>query len=542
MRFLKKMTLEQKCRIIFGLFILLIIAVSMFWPWYHMEQLVSRSDRERAELIAKAVWGNAHAVRLAGSKAASEQLDAYLKQWLLDGKTLARQPLIMTFPPAAEGPQDATVLGSARPLRKFERQAIGRLFENTQENYVYEVVGGELRYLQAIRAGFSDLGHDGNWQADQIIGAVSIRLPLARHQQTIFWYRVILISAAGVTAILSMLVFHTVVRYIIVRPVRHLKEIADRVSEGNLRIRSQISTGDELESLSDAFNNMLDRIEESQKELRRANVNLDAKLDELAQANVALFETNQVKNKFLATMSHELRTPLNSIIGFAEILNNAPAVAQNPKYARYVDNIISSGHLLLNIINELLDIARLEAGKMQIKCTQTSPRDVCEVVHGMIRPMVGEKSIDIEMEVHPETPIMTTDTSKLEQILYNLMSNAIKFTAEGRVMMRAWPMDREHVAFSVSDSGPGISKDQQLRIFNRFSQLDNPETRAHGGAGLGLSIVKDLVNLLGGTVSVESALGQGATFTVILPVDSSAAASDETQPAAARDEPTPTSR
>ncbi|MDP6381294.1 MAG: ATP-binding protein, partial [Phycisphaerae bacterium] len=182
-----------------------------------------------------------------------------------------------------------------------------------------------------------------------------------------------------------------------------------------------------------------------------------------------------------------------------------------------------------NIINELLDIARIEAGKMQVKCTKVSPRDTCEVVLGMVRPLVGEKKLSIEMDVHADTPIMMTDSSKLEQILYNLLSNAVKFTPEGNISLRAWPIDREHVAFSVSDTGPGISKDQQLRIFSRFSQLDNPETRDHGGAGLGLSIVKELAALLGGTVAVESEPDHGATFTVILPLDSSEMAAAENE-------------
>ena len=160
-------------------------------------------------------------------------------------------------------------------------------------------------------------------------------------------------------------------------------------------------------------------------------------------------------------------------------------------------------------------------------------QDIVEVVCNMVRPLMAEAPLKLSYDVDPAVPLMTTDGTKVQQILYNLLSNAIKFTAEGEVRVTVRPVDDQHVAFAVSDTGPGISRDQQLRIFERFTQLDSSYTRRYGGTGLGLSIVKELTNLLGGTVSVESEVGRGSTFTVVLPVDSSAAEGRTPEDAAA---------
>ena len=222
-------------------------------------------------------------------------------------------------------------------------------------------------------------------------------------------------------------------------------------------------------------------------------------------------------------MSHELRTPLNSILGFAQILRDAPALETDPKLRRYTENILSSGRMLLEMINDLLDLAKIEAGKLQVRCEKVSPNDIVEVVCNMVRPMLAETEIKLSYDVDPATPILVTDGAKVQQILYNLISNAIKFTAEGEVRVTVCPVQDERVAFAVIDTGPGIGRDEQLRIFERFTQLDSSYTRRYRGTGLGLSIVKELTALLGGTVSVDSEVGRGSTFTVVLPADSSAA-------------------
>jgi signal transduction histidine kinase len=409
-------------------------------------------------------------------------------------------------------------------LAPFEAASVRLFLERPDESQVFREEGGRLLYSQAFRAvGHCRDCHGSAYPEGALIGAVTLALDVSERNTMLLVNRIVMIVAVVLVVAVSVAVFYAVFRYIVVRPIRHLKDVADRVREGDLRVRSVIDTGNELQDLSDAMNRMLDQMLAAQIELRHATEVRDSKLDELAKANVALFEANQVKNKFLATMSHELRTPLNSILGFAQILSESPALADDAKLGRYVHNIQSSGRMLLEMINDLLDLAKIEAGRVQVRCERISPQDIVEVAVSMVRPMVGEKPLTLAAEMDPATPVMVTDGTKVQQILYNLLSNAVKFTEEGQIRVRVSPKGDRHVAFAVSDTGPGIAREQQLRIFERFVQLDSTYTRRHGGTGLGLSIVKELTDLLGGEVSVESELGKGSTFTVLLPVDSGAA-------------------
>ncbi len=182
------------------------------------------------------------------------------------------------------------------------------------------------------------------------------------------------------TAILAMVASYVIVRYVIVKPVKHLRDVSDAIAAGKLTVRTQIQTGDEFEELAHAFNRMLHNLVAMQQELRAVNHDLDRKVDELAQANLALFEMNRLKSDFLATMSHELRTPLNSIIGFSEVLSGSDQL--NERQRRYAANIQTSGKMLLGMINDILDLAKIESGKMEVRTEDFSIRDVCEALAG----------------------------------------------------------------------------------------------------------------------------------------------------------------
>jgi two-component system, NarL family, sensor histidine kinase BarA len=334
--------------------------------------------------------------------------------------------------------------------------------------------------------------------------------------------RAILISAALVTAILAMVASYAIVRYVIVKPVKHLRDVSDAIAAGKLTVRAQIQTGDEFEELAHAFNRMLHNLVAMQQELRAVNRDLDRKVDELAQANLALFEMNRLKSDFLATMSHELRTPLNSIIGFSEVLSGSDQL--NERQKRYAANIQTSGKMLLGMINDILDLAKIESGKMEVRTEDFSIRDVCEALATLARPIAERKNIDLECRLDEAIPLMRQDPGKLRQVLYNLLSNAIKFTPEGgRVSLKAHAEGR-FVVISVADTGIGIAEEDRETIFEKFRQAAKPGqgdgvlTREHQGTGLGLSIVRELTKLLGGDVQLDSRPGQGSTFTIRIPL------------------------
>src|SRR5262249_45308398 len=298
--------------------------------------------------------------------------------------------------------------------------------------------------------------------------------------------------------------------------VKHLKDVSDAISAGELNVRSEIQTGDEFEDLSHAFNRMLRNLVSMQDQWRKVNADLDRKVDELAQANMALYESNRLKSDFLGTMSHELRTPLNSILGFSDVLLSSDLL--NDKQHRWVQNIQTSGQKLLALINDILDLAKIEAGKMQVRIEEFNLQDVCEGLLNMFRQMAEKKNIDLRGQIDPAIPALRQDVTKLQQILQNLLSNAVKFTPEGgRVLLQA-ETDARHVILTVSDTGVGIAPEEQELVFQKFRQSGNPLTREHAGTGLGLSIVRELCKLVGGEITLHSELGRGSTFTVRLPL------------------------
>ena len=355
-----------------------------------------------------------------------------------------------------------------------------------------------------------------------LAGAVVITLPMGQTNNAINKNRAMLITAALITAIVAMFSSYTIVRYVIVKPVKHLRDVSDAIAAGRLNIRSKIETGDEFEELSHAFNRMLHNLVAMQQELRKVNGDLDRKVDELAQANMRLYEMNRLKSDFLATMSHELRTPLNSIIGFSEVLSGTEQLDE--KQRRYVSNIQKSG------TDAAGDDQRHPRPGQDRKRQDGSPQrgflDPRRLrrTANLCRPVTERKNIDLECRLDEPIPLLRQDQGKVQQILNNLLSNAIKFTPEGgRVTLRARAEGR-FVVVEVQDTGVGIAEEDRETIFEKFRQAklpgqgENVLTREHQGTGLGLSIVRELTKLLGGDVHLESQPGQGSTFTVRLPL------------------------
>jgi two-component system, NarL family, sensor histidine kinase BarA len=360
---------------------------------------------------------------------------------------------------------------------------------------------------------------------------VRVTMPDTDIRDAINRTRAILLAVGIVTVFLAMVALYYVVKYIVIKPLNHLREVSDEVARGNLHQRADIHTNDEFEDLAASFNKMLVHLVETQGELQDANTELDQKVDQLAHLNMQLHEMNRLKGEFLATMSHELRTPLNSIIGFSEVLQSLEAL--NDKQKRYAQNIQKSGRQLLDMINDILDLAKMEAGKMEVRLSEFRMDLVIANQIDLVREMAEDKNIDLRTEIEGDLPLLYQDQGKVQQILTNLLSNAIKFTPEGgRITVGARGNSRGQIEFWVSDTGVGIPPAEKEIIFEKFRQgnaalgRDNL-TREFSGTGLGLSIVKELCRLLGGEVSVESELGKGSTFRVIIPwmrTDTAAAA------------------
>ena len=354
-----------------------------------------------------------------------------------------------------------------------------------------------------------------------VLRVMKVVIPSEPTQNEIRRTRGILSAIAIATVFFSMIALYAVVRYVIVKPLGHLREVSDEIGRGNYDLRASIQTRDEFEELAASFNRMLRHLVDAQSELRNVNIDLDGKVDQLAQANMQLHEMNRVKSDFLASMSHELRTPLNSIIGFADVLKDNDNLTE--KQQRYAANIGNSGRSLLDMINDILDLAKTESGKMEVRLTEFNIDPVVTSQCDLVRSLSEEKNIDLVTEIERGLPPLYQDQGKIQQILLNLLSNAIKFTPEGgRITVTAVRDPMRHLVLTVEDTGVGIAEEERKVIFEKFRQGNQTVgtdhlTREFSGTGLGLSIVKELSKLLGGEVSFESELGKGSTFYVRVP-------------------------
>jgi PAS domain S-box-containing protein len=230
-------------------------------------------------------------------------------------------------------------------------------------------------------------------------------------------------------------------------------------------------------------------------------------------------EVEKMKNTFLAIVSHELRTPLNAILGYAEMLKEAVYGPVNEKQTRAADRIMTNSHRLLDIVSDLLDKAQMEAGKLSLHLQSFRPADLIDNVHIVMDKIAADKGLALTSELDPDLPeFIIGDISRLQQILVNLINNSIKFTEKGSVHMCLSRRDKKHWLLGISDTGIGIPEDELPNIFEAFRQVDSTATRKYGGFGLGLSIVKQLSELMDGDVMVNSELGSGSNFIVTLPL------------------------
>ncbi len=243
------------------------------------------------------------------------------------------------------------------------------------------------------------------------------------------------------------------------------------------------------------------------------------KSEELQLENAYLAYANKAKSEFLANMSHELRTPLNAIIGFSEILKQKIAGGLNEKQESFLDDVLIAGNHLLQLINDVLDLSKVEAGKVELIIENISVPETINEVLSLIKEKAAKNNVIIEKELDPRLDFMEADKLRLKQILFNLLNNAVKFSKpEGGIVTIISKKIEDAAQISVSDTGIGIKDEDRRKLFNEFQQLDSGITRKYGGTGLGLAITKKLVELHGGKIMVESKYGEGSTFTFLLPL------------------------
>ncbi|MHA7112740.1 response regulator [Pseudomonas promysalinigenes] len=267
----------------------------------------------------------------------------------------------------------------------------------------------------------------------------------------------------------------------------------------------------ELEQTNEQLSERTEALDRKNDELRQAQDELQARADDLQRSS-------RYKSEFLANMSHELRTPLNSSLILAKLLAENGEGNLSAEQVKFADSIYSAGNDLLNLINDILDIAKVEAGKLEVRPETTQLERLVEGLRGMFLPVAEQKGLSFEITVGPQVPAtLFTDRQRVEQILKNLLSNALKFTEQGQVSLGITYQADAGIIFAVRDSGIGIAGDQQEAIFGAFHQVDGTSNRRYGGTGLGLSISRDLAHLLGGTISVQSSPGQGSVFSLTLP-------------------------
>jgi len=341
------------------------------------------------------------------------------------------------------------------------------------------------------------------WGVTILQPSEAVFAPVARSaRQGLVYSGIILLLAVAISGFLANGV---------TRPLVHLREAASSLAAGDMSNRVNISRQDEVGDLGRAFDQMATVLAERTAQLRAAN-------EELHAQYLRVQDTNRLKSEFLANMSHELRTPLNAIIGFTQLIHDGRVGSITADQQEYLNDILTSADHLLQLINDVLDLSKVESGKLEFHPERVEVAKLISEVRSILKPLAVNKRLTVEVNVSDNVNEVILDPAKLKQILYNYLSNAIKFTAEeGRITVRARPETRGYFRLEVEDNGIGVMPDEIDKLFVAFHQLDSGAGKKHQGTGLGLALTKKIVEAQGGRVGVDSAQGRGSNFYAILP-------------------------
>lgn len=432
---------------------------------------------------------------------------------------------------------------------EFERMSLGKFDRDNAVTADWAIVKHNderlFRYITPLRidqtclechgdpAGEKDISGypKEGMKLGSLAGAISIIMPADIYLKAIAFNMLWQCAFVLLLMIACVIAIYFLITKLITRPLGELETVIKQVEDGDLNIKlKDLKAPGEIKELANHFNDMArqlknlysdleNRVEQRTLELGKANEELKEKQIQLEKVNVRLEEDSQHKSDFLAIMSHELRTPLTAIIAFTEILETGGQL-QNDNELNIINEIKLNSQILLGMINNTLEMARLETGKNELLIETVDMVDVINNVESIIRPLVHCKQINLTTNVDREVPLIQGDYEKIRRMVENLAGNAVKFTPDGGniAIYVTTAADGQYVLVRVTDDGIGIDKAEQPYIFDKFYQVNTSLARKYSGSGLGLALAKQVADLHGGTITVESEPNKGSTFTISMPI------------------------